>query len=129
QPEKPYCVPPGCVFARSLGSVPARALDDPRTSGTLLAMAHLRIKICGITTEADACQAALLGADAIGLNFYAPSPRCVSLATASQILRALPPLVDAVGVFVNQALGEVLPILHQLGRLRTIQWYGNHQEL
>jgi phosphoribosylanthranilate isomerase len=92
-------------------------------------MAHLRIKICGITCEADGCQAGALGADAIGLNFYAPSPRCVSVAGARQIVRALPPLVDAVGVFVNQPLGEVLPLVQQLGRLGTIQWYGNHEEL
>jgi phosphoribosylanthranilate isomerase len=95
----------------------------------LLAMAPLRIKICGVTTEADCCQAGLLGADAIGLNFYAPSPRCVSLETAGRILRALPPLVDTVGVFVNQPFTELLPILHHLGRLGTIQWYGNHPEL
>src|SRR5438876_4972127 len=92
-------------------------------------MAHVRVKICGITTEADGCQAGLLGADAIGLNFYAPSPRCVDLDTASRILRTLPPLVDAVGVFVEQPLAEVFAIVQRLGRMGAIQWYGNHQEL
>jgi phosphoribosylanthranilate isomerase len=90
---------------------------------------HLRIKICGITNEADGEQAAFLGADAIGLNFYAPSPRCIDPPTAARILRALPPFVDAVGLFVNQPLREIYPALQLLGRIRTIQWYGEDREV
>ena len=66
------------------------------------------VKICGITNEADAKQAALLGADAIGLNFYSQSPRFVTEDVADSILRALPPLGEAIGVFVNEPL-KTLP--------------------
>jgi phosphoribosylanthranilate isomerase len=88
----------------------------------------LRIKICGITNAADACQATLLGADAIGLNFYPQSPRCVTVAMAASILRELPLFVDAVGLFVNQPLPRIFETLHPLSRIRTLQWYGDVHE-
>jgi phosphoribosylanthranilate isomerase len=92
-------------------------------------MAHpLRVKICGVTTEEDARQAALLGADAVGLNFYPSSPRCVGAAAADLILRALPPFVEAVGVFVELPLPQVFEQLRPLARVRTVQWYGRHGE-
>ena len=90
---------------------------------------HLRVKICGITNEADARQAAYLGADAIGLNFAAESPRCVDFATARLILRALPPFIEAVGVFVNRPLQKIFQEVHPLGRVHTIQWHGQDREL
>jgi phosphoribosylanthranilate isomerase len=90
---------------------------------------HLRIKICGVTQESDARSVALLGADAVGLNFYPPSPRYVDPATVEPILRELPPFVDTVGLFVNQPLRQVFQTLNQLGRVRTIQWYGSNREL
>lgn len=92
-------------------------------------MAPLRIKICGITHESDGRRAALLGADAVGLNFYAQSPRWVDAALATTILRALPPFVEAVGLFVNQPLAQVFHAVNQLGRIRTIQWHGDNREL
>ena len=55
------------------------------------------IKICGITREADARAAAHSGANAIGLVFYAGSPRHVTPARAAQLLRGLPPFVMSVG--------------------------------
>ena len=62
-----------------------------------------RIKICGVTRAEDARAAADLGADAIGLVFYAPSPRNVGLDQARAIVAALPPFVSVVGLFVNPA--------------------------
>jgi phosphoribosylanthranilate isomerase len=92
-------------------------------------MTATRIKICGITNEADARLAAELGADAIGLNFHPESPRFVSPTAVEAILRALPPLVEPVGVFVNQPLREVFATLNVFGRIRTVQWYGDKPEL
>src|SRR5262245_40816 len=90
---------------------------------------HLRVKICGVTSEADATQAARFGADAVGLNFYAQSPRCVDPVAANYILRALPPFVEAVGVFVNEPLRDVFLRLQTLSRIRGVQWHGDNREL
>lgn len=60
-----------------------------------------RIKICGITRVEDALAAAQLGAHAIGLVFFAGSPRAVTPQQAREIIAALPPFVVPVGLFVN----------------------------
>jgi phosphoribosylanthranilate isomerase len=90
---------------------------------------HLRVKICGVTTEADARQAALLGADAIGLNFYESSPRRVEPVAAQGILRELPPFVTAVGVFVELPMRKIFEHLQALRRIHAIQWHGENREL
>jgi phosphoribosylanthranilate isomerase len=90
---------------------------------------HLRVKICGVTTEIDARQAALLGADAIGLNFYEGSPRCVGSATAQVILRELPPFVTAVGIFAEWPLRKVFEHIQTFRRINVIQWHGENHEL
>jgi len=92
-------------------------------------MAPLRIKICGITSVADALQAAALGADAIGLNFYRKSPRFVALKIAHSILTALPPFVDPVALFVNEPLAALPAQLQILDGIRTLQWHGDYPEL
>ena len=90
---------------------------------------HLRIKICGVTNEVDARQAALLGADAIGLNFYPQSPRYVDPLAVNYILRQLPPFIEAVGVFVNEPLRDVFMRLQTFSRIRGIQWHGTNREV
>ena len=60
-----------------------------------------RVKICGITRVEDALAAVNAGADAIGLVFYAPSPRAVTVEQAQKIATAIPPFVSVVGLFVN----------------------------
>ena len=60
-----------------------------------------RIKICGLTREADVAAAVAAGADAIGLVLYAKSPRAVSVARAAELARLLPPFVMPVCLFVN----------------------------
>jgi phosphoribosylanthranilate isomerase len=88
---------------------------------------HLRVKICGITRAADARQAVLLGADAVGLNFYARSQRYITPDVAEEVLRDLPPLVEAVALYVNRPLAEAFAHAHALG-LSTVQWHGDDSE-
>jgi phosphoribosylanthranilate isomerase len=90
-----------------------------------------RIKICGITRAEDAAAAALAGADAIGLVFYPPSPRYLSVERAVEIRDALPPFVQAVALFVNadaaqvaQVIGRVRPALLQFHGEETPQFCG-----
>jgi phosphoribosylanthranilate isomerase len=69
-----------------------------------------RIKLCGLSRRADVELAVELGADAIGLVFYPPSPRSVGVAEAIDLARSLPPFVSVVGLFVNPSadwIGEV----------------------
>jgi phosphoribosylanthranilate isomerase len=70
-------------------------------------MTRTRIKICGLTREADVDAAVAAGADALGFVLYAASPRHVPLARATALARRLPPFVTPVLLFVNAALDEV----------------------
>ena len=90
---------------------------------------HVRIKICGITNEADAVLAASLGADAVGLNFFAQSPRCITPEKAHAILRQLPPFVEPVALFVNEPWPAVFSTLASLSRIRTVQGYGTNRDI
>ncbi len=66
-----------------------------------------RIKICGLTREADVEAAAAAGADAIGFVLYASSSRAVSAERAGQLARLLPPFVTPVLLFVNASEAEI----------------------
>jgi phosphoribosylanthranilate isomerase len=81
-------------------------------------------KICGITTVEDALIVARAGADAIGLNFYARSPRCVAAETAENIVRILPGGISKVGLFVDTPADEICRLFDRL-RLDLIQLHGN----
>ncbi len=89
----------------------------------------VRIKICGITRVRDAEEAAALGADALGLNFYPRSPRHVDPAAVPGILRVLPPFVEPVGVFANEPLSTVCETARRHGIARVVQWHGDHHEV
>ncbi len=82
-----------------------------------------RVKICGITSPNDAQAAARLGADAIGLVFYEPSPRCVTIEQARAIAASVPPFVTRVALFVNPAAGAVRAVLAG-ARIDLIQFHG-----
>lgn len=82
-----------------------------------------RVKICGITRIEDALAAARCGADAIGLVFYAPSPRAVDIVQAEAIVSALPAFVSAVGLFVNETRERINEVLAQVP-LDLLQFHG-----
>ncbi len=82
-----------------------------------------RVKICGITRAEDALTAARLGADAIGLVFYPPSPRAVTAAQAAEVVRDLPPFVSRVGLFVN-ATREAIAEAIAAAQLDLLQFHG-----
>lgn len=87
-------------------------------------MQRARVKICGITLVEDALNAVNSGADAIGLVFYAPSPRAVSIEQAQEIVSAIPPFVSVVGLFVNAPKAEIENILSQV-HLDILQYHGD----
>ena len=87
-----------------------------------------KIKICGFT-DADVARAtALSGADAIGLVFYDPSPRNVSIEVAREIVAALPPLVNRIGLFVNASPSQIDEVLCEVP-LDTLQFHGDETPL
>jgi phosphoribosylanthranilate isomerase len=83
-----------------------------------------RIKICGVTSAADAATAAALGADAVGINFYGGSPRCVAPSEAAAIVRAVRGKALAVGVFVNEDPDVVLSLCRDTG-IKAVQLSGD----
>ena len=82
-----------------------------------------RIKVCGITREQDVQAAAQAGADAIGLVFYPPSPRFLSVEWARQLSSEVPPYVSTVALFVNPAAAEVYTVLERV-RPSMLQFHG-----
>lgn len=85
---------------------------------------RVRSKICGITRVEDALAAVEAGADAIGLVFYARSPRAVSVEQAVAIVQALPPFVTSVGLFVNMPREQLQALLAQVP-LDLLQFHGD----
>jgi phosphoribosylanthranilate isomerase len=76
----------------------------------------MKVKICGLTTLDDALAALDAGADLLGFNFYPPSPRSISIAACTALVRALrkrSSQVQLVGVFVNMPPAGVLSVLEQ----------------
>jgi phosphoribosylanthranilate isomerase len=82
------------------------------------------VKICGITNLEDALAAVVSGADALGFNFYKPSPRYITPRHAREIIEQLPESLLTVGVFVNEELEAVLNIAEEAG-LRALQLHGD----
>ncbi|MEE9345770.1 MAG: phosphoribosylanthranilate isomerase [Methylococcales bacterium] len=87
-----------------------------------------RVKICGFTRVDDALSAANLGVDAIGLVFYEPSPRHVTIEQARAIVAVLPPFVTVVGLFVNAQQADVNQLINQLA-LDVLQFHGDEDQL
>jgi len=83
-----------------------------------------RVKICGISRVEDGLAAARAGADAIGLVFYARSPRAVTAEQARAIAQALPPFVARVGLFLDAPAATVRAVLEQVP-LDLLQFHGD----
>ncbi len=83
-----------------------------------------RIKICGITRPEDGVAVAEARGDAIGLVFYGPSPRSVTIEQAQAIVAALPPFVTVVGLFVNASDDEIRNVLDAVP-LGLLQFHGD----
>lgn len=81
-------------------------------------------KICGITRVEDALAAVNAGVSAIGLVFYSPSPRAVTIAQARAIVAAVPPFVSVVGLFVNASRCEINETLDAVA-LDRLQFHGD----
>ena len=87
-------------------------------------MNTIRVKICGITSIADARAAVESGADAIGLVFYEPSPRAVSIDQAQAIAASVGPFVTVVGLFVDADESYIRDVLGSVS-LHVLQFHGN----
>ncbi|MCI0734473.1 MAG: phosphoribosylanthranilate isomerase [Methylococcaceae bacterium] len=87
-------------------------------------LGRTRIKICGLTRKTDAYCAAMLGVDAIGLVFYPPSPRAVSVALAREIVSGLPPFVSVVALFVDETRGRIHEIIENVA-VDLLQFHGD----
>jgi phosphoribosylanthranilate isomerase len=84
----------------------------------------IRVKICGITNAIDALAAIEAGANLIGFNFYAKSPRHITEAEAAKIRGQLPKKIQAVGIFVNSPVTEVTRLCRSL-ELDAAQLHGD----
>jgi phosphoribosylanthranilate isomerase len=83
-----------------------------------------RIKLCGLSKPEDVSHAIDLGADAIGLVFYPPSPRSVSIAQAVEMVHDVPPFVSVVGLFVNASPDWMREVVSNVG-LTLLQFHGD----
>lgn len=86
-----------------------------------------RIKICGVTRVEDAQAITAAGAHAIGLVFYEPSPRYVTIEQAQEIQQCLPPFISVVGLFVDANKAYIESVLDKL-HLDVLQFHGEESE-
>jgi phosphoribosylanthranilate isomerase len=83
------------------------------------------IKICGITNLADAHAAVAAGADALGFNFYKPSPRYITPESAREIINTLPDSILTVGVFVNEPSPDAVRAIADQAGVKAVQLHGD----
>jgi phosphoribosylanthranilate isomerase len=91
-------------------------------------MNFVKVKICGITTLADALACAEAGAEYVGFIFYPPSPRYITPAAAGRIVESLPAGVTPVGVFVNENPAAISSAVAESG-VRLVQMSGNESPM
>jgi phosphoribosylanthranilate isomerase len=95
-------------------------VSDPSSSRPLC------VKVCGITNDADADAAVAAGADLLGFNFYAASPRYIAPGAAAPIIARLPRHVLAVGIFVDADADAIRSVI-ATARLGLLQLHGDEQ--
>ncbi len=83
------------------------------------------IKICGITNLNDAHAAVTAGADALGFNFYKPSPRYIAPESAREIINTLPDSILTVGVFVNEGSPDAVRSIADQSGVKAVQLHGD----
>lgn len=98
--------------------------SSPENTDRFKMTSKLWTKICGIRDVETATLASRSGADAIGLNFYAPSPRAISVKTAAEIVKNLPASTTAVGLFVNHTVDEIEAVVNSTG-IEILQLHGD----
>ncbi len=92
----------------------------------------VKVKICGVTNAADALRAVEYGADALGFNFYPPSPRYILPEDAALILREVPAGICTAGLFVNESREHVKSVLRVCrsrggAGLTAVQFHGDEE--
>jgi phosphoribosylanthranilate isomerase len=90
-------------------------------------MLIVKVKICGITNYEDAAAALDMGADLLGFNFYAKSPRYIQPTKAIEIINKLPGFIDIAGVFVNERI-EQIQETKNLCQLDWLQLHGDEDQ-
>jgi len=83
-----------------------------------------RVKVCGVTTPGDAAHAVSCGADAVGINFFRGSRRCVDEGAAREIVRAVGDRAEVVAVFVNEPPDSIASLCGRLG-ISRVQLHGD----
>ena len=90
-------------------------------------MQRTRVKICGITRPQDATAVVEQGADALGLVFYPPSPRAVSIEQAQQVVAKVPAFVTVTALFVNPSVEQVQSTIDNV-RIDLLQFHGDEDD-
>jgi len=85
----------------------------------------VKVKVCGITNLADALVAVEAGADALGFNFYARSPRYIAPEAARRIIAELPASAVCVGVFVNEESADSVARMADRAGVAGVQLHGD----
>jgi phosphoribosylanthranilate isomerase len=86
---------------------------------------HMKVKVCGITNHDDAELALDNGVDALGFNFFPPSPRYIRPEDARRIIHRLPPFVVTVGLFVNMPQPDQVSEIANIAGVQMIQLHGD----
>ena len=98
--------------------------DQPHARPAGASLLRTRIKICGLTREADVDAVVEAGADAVGFVLYPPSPRHVHAARAGELARRLPPFLTPVLLVVNASAADIAQALDQVPNA-TLQFHGD----